>query len=393
MKRALSTTLLALLGAGILMSWNPVGLAWHGFEALIFALTLIWLGCWVAGALEARWTLAFLPFVAILAIGCLQLAQNTSAYAFATHQDLIRWGGFLAVTFLAYQLFDTEDEIRRFRAIFLAFALIVAVVSTLQWFAGNGKIFWLFTSQEPASMGPFLNRDHYASFVALALPMALYEMVRQPQRRWIFAITSAALYASVIACASRAGFALTTAEIVISLVLVGFSSRIVLAQIALILVFGSVVGWGFLFERLSYTDPYAGRREIAHATVQMIKANPWHGYGLGTWTDVYPQFAEKDLGAFINAAHNDWLQWGAEGGIPMMIAMGLLLGGSVLILRKSPWALGVPIVFVHGLIDFPMQGRFLPCVVFTVLATAMRIPKSKRRSAVERPQRLARQSH
>jgi O-antigen ligase len=133
-----------------------------------------------------------------------------------------------------------------------------------------------------------------------------------------------------------------------------------------------VVGWETLYERLRIPDPYAGRREVASATVRMFKANPWKGSGLGTWTNVYPAYAPKDFGVFINAAHNDWLQWGAEGGIPMLACLFLLFGASVSLVRRVPWVLGVPIVFFHCLVEFPMQGRFLPAIVFLVLGIATR---------------------
>jgi O-antigen ligase len=211
----------------------------------------------------------------------------------------------------------------------------------------------------------------------------------------LFTIESAALYASVIASASRAGFVLVTVELVLLFFVVEFSGRIVVAAVGLILVFGTVVGWGNLYDRLNLPDPYAGRREVAAATVKMLEASPAHGYGLGTWTAVYPSFAQKDFGVFVNAAHNDWLQWGSDGGVPMLACMLALTAGGLMIVRKSPWALGVPIVFLHGLIDFPMQGRFLPAVVFLVFGIAARASVSQReellkpRSAQEPPRQLA----
>jgi O-antigen ligase len=145
--------------------------------------------------------------------------------------------------------------------------------------------------------------------------------------------------------------------------------------------FGFVVGWQTLYERLRIPDPYDGRREVASATVQMFEANPWKGFGLGTWTNVYPAYASKDFGVFINAAHNDWLQSGAEVGIPVLACLFLLFGASIFLVRKAPGALGVPIVFLHSLIDFPMQGRFLPAIVLLVLGIAVRSVLTKARHA------------
>ena len=74
----------------------------------------------------------------------------------------------------------------------------------------------------------------------------------------------------------------------------------------------------------------------------------------------------------MNAAHNDWLQWGADGGLPMLACIFALFVGSLWVLRRAPWAAGVPIAFVHCLIDFPMQGHFMPAVVFLMFGIAAR---------------------
>jgi hypothetical protein len=372
LNRGLSYSLLTFCGAGLLMAWTPQRFAWYLFEALVFSLFILWTAAWSMGKLEARWSWLFLPLLAIVGWGGFQLHMGWSVYAFATEADTIRWGAYFLIFFLAYQLFGENGRAGSFRRIFTIYALVLAVVSVLQYFLGNGKIYWLFTTEEPAGLGPFLNRDHYASFIALALPAAAVEMSRHPRQRWFFALTMAVLYASVIAGASRAGFVLLTLEVLVLFAILKFSGRTVLAIGALMVAFGFVVGWQTLYERLRIPDPYDGRREVASATVQMFEANPWKGFGLGTWTNVYPAYASKDFGVFINAAHNDWLQWGAEGGIPVLACLFLVFGASIFLVRKVPWALGVPIVFLHSLIDFPMQGRFLPPLVFLVLGIAGR---------------------
>jgi hypothetical protein len=362
----------ALCAIGILVCWIPSGLVLFRFEIAAFSLALLWLAGWAAGQLESRFTFAFVPFVGVLAIGALQLKFGWSVYSFVTETELLRWGAYLCIFILAFQLSGDWRDASSFRTIFLTFASIVALVSVLQWYAGNGKIFWLFETKDKAGMGPFVNYDHFASFVSLALPIALYQMLHSQTRRWLYALVAAMLYASVVASGSRAGFVLNTAEILLMVILVKIPSRIVFTQLALSLVLGSIAGWGYLFDRFQQEDPYAGRREIALSTVEMVKANPWHGYGLGTWTEVYPAFATKDLGVFINATHNDWLQWASDGGLPMAGAMAILLISAASALKKVPWSLGVPIVFIHGLIDFPMATRFSPPLVFLMLGIALR---------------------
>ena len=45
------------------------------------------------------------------------------------------------------------------------------------------------------------------------------------------------------------------------------------------------------------------------------------GFGLGTFETVYPHFALFDIGLIVNHAHNDWLEWAAEGGVPLALAL------------------------------------------------------------------------
>ena len=103
------------------------------------------------------------------------MSMGWSAYPYATRVEVVRWAVYAAVFFLAFQSFGDERNGGRFRAIAAIYGLAMAVVSIFQHFLGNGKIFWLFETAEHADMGPFLNYDHYASFVALVLPCALVE--------------------------------------------------------------------------------------------------------------------------------------------------------------------------------------------------------------------------
>jgi O-antigen ligase len=377
--RAFSRILLALCGAGLLVAWITDPFVWHVFEGLIFVLLSLWTVAFALGKVDAAWSWTFAPFLAIVAWGGVQLWRGWTVYPFATSTDILRWLTYGAIVFLAVQCFPATEGHGGFRKAFTIYALILAIVSVFQHFLGNGKIFWLFTTVETANMGPFLNRDHYASFIALALPPAIVEMLRTPRQGWFYALASAVLYTSAVAGASRAGFILLTLEVVILVLLLSLPGRAVLGLAALILILGFVVGWDTLYERLLHDpDPYALRREVAQSTVQMVKASPWKGFGLGTWTYVYPAFAIKDFGLYGNAAHNDWLQWACDGGVPLVGFLLALFYAAAAQAKRAPWALGVPIVLLHGLIDFPMQGRFLPAVVFLILGVAVRMRQGRK---------------
>src|ERR1017187_4865610 len=102
---------------------------------------------------------------------------------------------------------------RRFLDLLVYFAFVLSVVSVVQYFSWDGKIFWIFPTYDAAVLGPFLNRDHYAAFMEMLLPLAIVQTLSGGPRSLRFAVISAAMYASVIAGASRAGALLTTGEI------------------------------------------------------------------------------------------------------------------------------------------------------------------------------------
>jgi len=65
------------------------------------------------------------------------------------------------------------------------FGFVLSVVSVMQLFSSEGKVFWLFpTPHKQFVVGPFLNRDHYACFIELVLTMArLLAAGTGPRRR------------------------------------------------------------------------------------------------------------------------------------------------------------------------------------------------------------------
>jgi O-antigen ligase len=100
----------------------------------------------------------------------------------------------------------------------------------------------------------------------------------------------------------------------------------------------------------------------------MATAHPWLGTGLGSWPTVYPEYAIIDVGAFANQAHNDWLQWTAEGGIPFGMMLASLFVWSLRPAFRSVWGLGVVAVFLHAIVDYPFSRTALGCWPILLLA-------------------------
>jgi hypothetical protein len=308
------------------------------------------------------------------------LLTGRTAYAFDTQLAVVRWATFLSVFIVAISLFREDRDQLYSRSAITWFAFFVATLATIQTFTSQGRVFWIFdTPYADYVMGPFLSRNHYAAFIEAVLPIALYRAVRRERESLLYSCMAATMYASVIASASRAGTILTTAEVVLIPLLLWARHRasgrnVALAALRMCLlfvVFTAVVGWESVWTRFLAPDPLIVRRELAVSTLHMATSHPWFGTGLGTWPAVYPQFAIIDVGAFANQAHNDWLQWTAEGGFPFGILLATLFFWSLRPAFQSVWGLGVVAVFLHAIVDYPFSRPALgswPILIIAMLA-------------------------
>src|SRR5439155_4292628 len=138
---------------------------------------------------------------------------------------------------------------------------------------------------------------------------------------------------------------------------------------ALVLVLSTaVVGWDVLWGRRHDPDPFRYRREMTASAIEMAKQRPWTGFGLGAFQTVYPAYASFDLGLVVDHAHNDWAEWLAEGGVPVLLLMLAVAVASFRPALRSGWGLGIHAVFLHALVDFPLQIPAIAALLFTFIA-------------------------
>jgi hypothetical protein len=370
--------LAALFAFAILTLWVPAYWPVTVFQVGVFALCAV--AFWRRP--PARISYPAVPLAAAVVLGLVQLAASLTAYAFDTKTATIHWATFLAVFIIGFSVFQQPDVGRWFRSAMIWFAFLVSVWATLQTFTSGGKVFWLFpTGYISYVMGPIVYHNHYAAFIEVVLPIALYQAFRSRHNSLLYSGMAAAMYASIIASASRAGTVLATAEILAVAVIMaarGLASgraigAALLRAAILFAAFTAIVGWERVWDRFLEPDPMNGRRELAISSLHMISDHPYTGSGLGTWPTVYPRYAIVDNGMFANQAHDDWLQFTAEGGIPLGILLFTLLIWSLRPAFRSIWGIGLIAVFLHAFVDYPFSRPALgswPILILAMLAAA-----------------------
>jgi O-antigen ligase len=359
---------------GLLTLWVAERWAWSLVQLGIF-LVAAW-SVWSARRFHISAPAVVCTLAALWPLA--QLAANTTVNRGETWVQALNWISFLAVFLVASSLLRDEWARRCFLRAIAVFGVVLASVAVLQDLGSGGRIFWLFPSgYTDHVMGPFVNRNQYAAWVELLLPLALY-LAATSSHRALYGVGAALMLGSVIASATRAGSVIAILEIpAVGLALA--SSRAVslrslgkgvLQFAALAALAAAVLGWQDLHDRLAQTAPDALRADGVRASLIMVRNHPWMGTGLGTWPEIYPRYASIDTGAVLNQAHNDWLQWAAEGGLPFLALMLLFALFIAKPCYRSVYGLGVPAFLIHALVDYPLQQRPALAAWFFALAGA-----------------------
>ena len=387
-----SLALALLLFYGILTLWIGDRWALSLYQAAALLACGAW-GIWMTFHPErARWTILLIPVALVPVWGLVQLASARTVYRWETWNSILNWTTNFAIFLLAFQLLSERQRRERFLKWLLYFGAGLSILSTVQMFTSDGKIFWLFPSgYTDFVLGPFVYKNQYAAFIETVLPLALYHGIthRRPFQYWAMA---GVMVASVVASASRAGTILVLMEVVVVPLLASARGRFPLrnavstvgSAVALSLVFTTIVGWDVIWNRFQESD--AVRQGMFRSSVHMVVDRPAMGFGLGTWSTAYPAYALYDDGLFANQAHDDWAQWAVEGGLPLLGAMALfalLLAGTT---WNSPWGFGVISVLLHSFVDYPMQQRPALAGWFFAMAGALAAARVVKKASVSAKQ-------
>lgn len=112
------------------------------------------------------------------------------------------------------------------------------------------------------------------------------------------------------------------------------------------------------------------RRVIWRATLPMLAALPWHGFGPGAFHVIYPGYSPREDSSGLQYAHNDYLQFLIELGWPGLVLVIVVMGAVTVRLRHAlrsgmlgdarrsetaGLAGGMIAVAVHSLVSYDFQ--------------------------------------
>ena len=369
----------SVLSFGAVQVWSQSIL--EGGAALLF---LYWalVACRGAGK-KVQWNVLNWPLLGFIGIGLLQLLFHGTAYPFLTRLQLLRLVTYFLVFFLFAQAFRSRADLTMLAWCVILFCFAVSLLAIIQHFTAGNSIYWIEPVNGGEPYGPYVDRDHFAGFVELTLPVGLALMAFRGLRRDVLPLmtlfTIVPLGALVLS-ASRGGLIGFALEIGI----LGWMMRkrralrsgrvAAVAAVAIVaLFFVAWVGASRAIQGLSALESpgvtLSRRISMARGAAHIFFDHPLKGCGLGTIVAVYPRYETDYDGKRVDHVHNDYMETLAEtgllGGLCGAAFLWLLYGAARrnLAAEQGRFSLGLHVgaimavggLLLHSLVDFNLQ--------------------------------------
>jgi O-antigen ligase len=308
-----------------------------------------------------------LPLLAFILVGFLQLlplrsaadnaglslslSRSLSLDPYSTQLVLVQLIS-LFVYFAATVIFtDSPRRLRTLVRVITIFGFCLAMFGLTQSLTTDGtRVYWFRELAQSTAFGPFINRHHFAGYMemAIAMPLGLlFSGAIENYKRPVYAFAAALMGVSLIMTNSRGGIISLAAELFFLVLIAGpgaqqkekskrLRAALVRAGLAaglVALLFGGTlaVGGADVFNRLVGTatasDPTTGRSHFWSVTLDIIKAHPIVGSGLGSFGVIYTRYDSRNGFYRLEQAHNDYLQVLSDTGL-----IGGLIGLSFLVI-------------------------------------------------------------
>ena len=344
--------------------------------------------------------------------------------------------GFFLIFSLALLLLNSVQRIKMFAITIVVCGLFQAIYGSLMTLSGLEYGFFVVKDASMgAATGTFVNRNHLAGYLEMALAIGIGLMistlsqhasgsVREWFRRMILVLLGpkarlriglAIMVIALVLTRSRMGNTAFFSSLLIAGV-IGLAGILWLARkhkisqrtarpvlvlfISLMIIDVFIVGAWFgidkvkdRIEQTSFATEI--RDEVDIDTLDQLQDYVLSGSGGGTFAEVFPHYATALFPGFIDHAHNDFLEFGTEFGIigfgllAALVLLSLVQALKAQFVRRSSFmrgigfaaSMGIIAILIHSTVDFNLQipanaALFVSLLAFAWLAKYQR--KSRR---------------
>jgi hypothetical protein len=312
---------------------------------------------------------------------------------------------------------------RRFAAWFVGFGALVALIGIVQKALVGDNAFvdmkiygvWSPIGKLSTPFGPFVNKNHFAGWMLMALPTALGYLLAQADvglrhvrpgwrykflwlsspeggRLQIAAFAVVIMGVSLMMTLSRSGVAGFGLAMGMAAVAATRGQRSMAARLGVLLTLGFLVAAPILLANSNVAGRLTSRDQSLHMrmgiwgdTVRVIRDFPLVGTGLDTFAAAMHVYQTGHEDQNVREAHDDYLQLAAEGGLLVGVPIAATLIILVVAIRRrftsheddarTSWirfgaVTGLTAIALQSLVEFSLQmpGNAVTCVVLIAIA-------------------------
>ncbi|HVC19607.1 MAG TPA: O-antigen ligase family protein [Vicinamibacterales bacterium] len=307
------------------------------------------------------------PLLARLLVGAPPQAGRTLSIApAATAWALFGLAGVFALFWTCRSLLAARG-VRVMARTIAGAGLFVSVVAIVQRTSSIHRIYgiWRPDTASAQPFGPFVNRDHFATWMLMAIPLTLGYLMAHGEARgkdasrtpslaarltgvledttrlWLGG-AAAAMTLALFGTLSRSGVLGLMAGVAAggwfarSRLRPAARRRAGLWAAALVVLLGVWANLGVIFSRFRHTLSDSGHRlEIWRETLPIIRDFWLTGTGAGTYPTAMLVYQTSSRSVFFNQAHDHYLQVLAEGGLLLAVPAALALAGLAATARRA----------------------------------------------------------
>jgi O-antigen ligase len=378
------------------------------FELITISLLALWAAKMViAGRVEISVPQAALPVAGLFALGLVQSVAfaSGSGRRVSLSMDVDATRGAITVLFfllacfiIGANFFRTRERLRALANFLIIYGLAMAVFALLQHFTWEGRFFW-FKETTRTVFGSFVNRNHFAGYMEMLVPIPIALIVSRGARRelWLlYGFAAALMGVAILVSLSRGGMIGLVAGLMFILfmsarmpsfrLLERYVSKRVLAlwmragavAVVSVAIISGIIWLGAepLIARVAESVNELQSEAVSpYSRVSMWKdawaiflARPVAGIGLGAFETVYPIYGHSDGSLIVDYAHNDYMQILSDAGVigaalGLWFIVGVFRGMLKGIASRDPLVSGLALgcgagacsILAHSLFDFNLQ--------------------------------------
>ncbi len=287
-----------------------------------------------------------------------RVSVETAQLSLDPARTLMQWlkgMAYLMFVFLLLVLVNNEKRLRLLLLTLVIAGIYQALYGALFVMTGEEPVFFSDDRSTGLATGTFIYRNHFANFLMMCLSVGVGLLVasltstrRHSIKRSVAnvietllspkALIRIGLVVMVIALVlsrSRMGntafFAALSFCSVFALVFMQNKTRGLLWLFGSMLVIDVIIvsqwfGLEEVRQRITETSAEAETRdEVIQYGLELVKQHPITGTGHGSFNSVFPSVKGVGVNLFYNFAHNEYLQFTIELGIPITLMLGLLV--------------------------------------------------------------------